>query len=234
MRRSISITFTLLLFVPFILCSCASPQFTKIEVKIPNDFKMNDTEIMEKIPLVAGLFLKSYIKNFIYKGSAEPIPLMQRVSFFMGAPLCAGSERILKNIFKDVVVIYQSEINLFGQNIDVIVTPELSESNLSRQNIDVIVTPELIEIKRFRYNTKMRLIMKWNIASIDGKNIYFNTITGEVEPQPIYKFTASGIEEKQRENMIALINDHFLKAQTDLYSNGWWKKQWWKINANMK
>lgn len=216
MRRSILITFTLLLFVPFILCSCASPQFTKIEVKIPNDFKMNDTEIMEKIPLVAGLFLKSDIKNFIYKGSAEPIPLMQRVSFFMGAPLCAGSERILKNIFKDVVVIDQLE------------------SNLSGQNIDVIVTPELIEIKRFRHNTKMRLTMKWNIVSIDGKNIYFNTITGEVQPQPIYKFTASGMEEKQRENMIALINDHFLKAQTDLYSNGWWKKQWWKINANMK
>jgi hypothetical protein len=203
------------LLILFALCSCASPQFTKIKVTIPNDFKMSATDIRDKIPLTAGLYLKPDLKNFIYRGDASSVPVMSRVSFFMGSPLCIGSERMLRNIFKGVVVIDPLDTNLSSQNIDVIVTPEVI--GISRQQV-----PEQGN------KLNIMLTMKWNVASLDGKNIYYNSITGEIFPKPIYAFMASTITEKEREIMIMLINEHFLKAQNDLYSNTWWKKQWWK------
>lgn len=207
--------------VSLCLCSCVTA-FSKIAVKVPNDFQMTTTEVRDKIPLTAGLYLKPDIRNYLLKGSFG----LAGVSVFVGDALCVGSERMLKNIFRNVVIIDPVEGNLPTKNIDVIVTPEL---------LGISSMPKKTENNNESWWHKpvvSQLTIKWNVVSLDGKNIYFNTIIGEIAPKTVLSQWVSVIEEVARENMIALLNDHFLKAQNDLYSNAWWKNQWWKDSKN--
>jgi hypothetical protein len=193
-----------LFVLSFFLYSCASPQFSRINVSMPKDFELSNAEIKDKIPLRAGLYLKPDMKNYVKKG---PIgSAVTHTSFLMGDALCGGSEKMLRNIFKDVLII------------------DHMESDLSVRNIDVIVTPDLVGMTG-------KLVIKWNIVSLDGKIIYVNTITGEATPKMSWSFTSAGIEEDERNNMLLIVKDQFRKAQDDLYNSGWWKKQWWR-NSN--
>jgi len=208
-----------LLVLLFFLYSCASPQFSKIDISMPKDFEMINTEIKDKIPLRAGLYLKPDIRNYSKKGPIASF--VTHTTFSMGDALSSGSERVLRNIFKDVVIIDQLESDLSTKNIDVIVTPELVGIYGQAKMIDGSKVPKAVN----------QLVMKWNIVSPDGKIIYVNTITGEGLQKLSFSFTSAGIAEDEKNNMLMLIKDQFQKAQEDIYSSGWWKKQWWK-NSN--
>jgi hypothetical protein len=202
----------------FILYSCASPQFSRINVSMPRDFEFSNAEIKDKIPLRAGLYLKPDMKNYVKKGPLGSA--VTHTSFLMGDALCGGSERMLRNIFKDVLVIDHLESDLSARNIDVIVTPDL---------VGITAQNKMVEGSRL-INRVIELVIKWNIVSLDGKSIYVNTITGESPAKASFSFLSSGIEEDERNNMLRVVKDQFRKAQDDLYNNGWWKKQWWKSN----
>lgn len=207
---------TLLIVLSIFMYSCASPQFSRINVSMPKDFQMSNAEVANKIPLRAGLYLSPTIKNYLRRGPLASFVI--HVSFSMGDALSNGSERMLRNIFQDVVIIDQFKNDLSAENIDVVVTPEVVGIFSKGKMPSDSVVPQVI----------LQFVVKWNIVSLDGKNIYMNSITGECLQKKSYSFTSGGIEEDEKNNMLLLIKDQFQKAQDDIYTSGWWKKQWWK------
>jgi len=183
---------------------CVAPLGVRTHVTIPKDVGTRNLEVQEKIPLRAGLYCTPALKNASFTGA--------RAWASMGEALCFGSERVARNIFGHFVLV------------------EDTAADLSKKNVDVVVTPELIEV-RPRTDKEafvMNVVMNWNIASTDGKQIYSTRITGEGTPKVVVAWTQSQLEENFVNSLIPAIQDQFTKAQEDLYSSGWWKNRWWK------
>jgi hypothetical protein len=197
------ICFFISLLLSLCCFACAAPLIT-----LPKDFEMSAQAIKDKIPLNAGLYLKPSFRNYTSKYG---------YTYMMGDALSSGCERMIRNIFQDVILIDEMD------------------TNLSLRNIDVIVVPEVISISYYQlkavegYRTRQgfdRMTIRWDIVSPGGKNIYTTTIANEL----IYESIKSLIitEETGKERMLLLLNNQFRKAQDDIYLGGWWKKQWWR------
>lgn len=188
--------------------ACAAPLIT-----LPKDFEMSAQAVKDKIPLTAGLYLTPYMRNYNPRFGYP---------YSMADALSSGCERMLRNIFNNVVIIDQMDTNLSSKNIDVIVTPEVIALNRQVKALEGYNTRQIV----------YQMIIRWDIVSPGGgKSIYTTTITSEVREEPLYYFLLSTHVEKAKERMILLLNNQFRKAQDDIYLGGWWKKQWWK-NAN--
>lgn len=203
MRKSLTFIFLAVLSLTVISCS-GDPART-----IPRDFGMQNAEIRDKIPLRAGLYLTPSFKNFSYRYAwAHPVYVL----ISMGVALEGGSIRALKNIFKEVVLIDGIDLDPLKEKIDVVVTPEIV----------------MVEVKHgaSTYERDVRTSIKWSIVSVEGKEIYMNTVTGEGS------FKIAMTRSRTRDEAVAgytrALQDHFLKAQDDIYSSKWWTRQWWK------
>lgn len=202
-----------LILVSFPCFGCATG-FTEYHIRLPSDFEMSATAVKDKIPLRAGLYLKPNIKNYVYE-----LPHTTKYSITMGDALSSGCERILRNIFQDVILVDEMNVESLRRNTDIIVTPQLI-GGLSGQ----YKVPEGYDKKK----TVSQMTMQWDIVSHVGKLIYTTSIKGEAIVKPIMSFFASSIREKEKENRLRLLNDLFQKSQDDIYSSGWWKKRWWQ------
>lgn len=197
----------IIFFVIFVsLCSCASPHLT-----ISKDFDIPEKQIDQKIPFRVGLYFTPGFKSY------RQVLYPYNGDFFAGDAFCSGSERILRGIFKDVIL--------------------LDLPNTTQQsNVDIVINPEVIRLDNVQHSNEKEFIFhvdfRWNILSPDGKIIYTNLIKAElVEPAGQVIYFGFESPTKRSENfmqfyMIAIRNQ-FQKAQNDIYSTSWWKDPWW-------
>lgn len=185
------------------LASCATTPMT-----IPKEIDIAATEVSDKIPLKVGLYLSQNVRNAKYLSHVRQI---EGGSFSAGDTLCYGSEKIMKNIFRETTILDSSDV-------------------LSAKSCDVIVSPEVITLdiecygKFLKGNTcAVQTVIKWNIVSPGGKEIYTSTVKGD--DTNIY--VRSGIRMWQQFIEMSIKNS-FQKAQEDIYTSVWWKKQWWE------
>jgi hypothetical protein len=192
-----------------ISCGGGSKGVTRINVPI-DQLKISQTQIENKIPLKAALYLDQNYKDY------------QIGMYHCGNVLSSGAEKILKNLFQEAI------------KIDVIDQP----SNII--DYDIIVMPH---IEKFEYRIVQPLFnasvitqvaIKWRIATSKGIDLYENIIQSDEKRRTVtfidglkthrddYGDTVPAIM------IIEVLNDQFQKTQDDIYSNGWWKKQWWK------
>lgn len=206
----------LIILILNLLLSCATV-FSKLKVIVPKDSELTKGEVENKIPLIVGLYLKPHIKNYTYEGKS-----LDKMYYFttihIGEAFSANSEKMLKNIFQQVVIIDQMDTDLSEKNIDVIVAPEI---------LDITSQFKVPAGEKSR-KLVSQMTIRWDIGSPDGKIIYTTMIMGEAIVKFLKRWTVSANEELEKENMLRLLKDQFSKAQEDIYSNKWWKNQWWK------
>ncbi len=189
------------------LTSCA---LTPTKVTVPKVIDISATEVSNKIPLRAGLYLSQNLRNAKYPLLMEHKLVWGEAS--AGDVLYNSTEKIINNIFQEVIII----------------DPLESTSYPTANKYDVIITPEVVRLD-FSYECPVlscyctvQTEIKWNIVSPEGKEIYVSTIkSDEVKyDKPRDRYVELCIEPSLKNN--------FQKAQEDIYTNGWWKKQWWK------
>lgn len=200
------------------LCSCVT-SFTAFNVTVPKELDLTSGDVRDKIPLRAGLYLNSTFKNYTQETRTPFVPSFHRVTYYMGDALSQNCERMLKNIFQRVVIVEETDI---AKDVDVLIAPEL---------LGMSYQTKVPEGGTSNAQGVQQLKVRWNIASPDGKTIYTTTVTGEA----VYKyrflgFTVASWEAILKEEMLQLVKAHFSQAQDDIYTNTWWKKQWWKNN----
>ncbi len=187
------------------LVSCASSARLIIPIK-----PLDVSPLAEKIPLKAALYL-----NPSYKAAQMPIETRYGATiqnFSVGDALCDASEKMVRNTFREVVMLDQVG-NADDPQYDVIITPQIVK-------FAVEFAPEMIS-----GHYRIENIVKWVVTTPDGKEIYQNTVSSEKITLPrrcstelLYSETTKTIKEQME------------KSQNDLYSNGWWKNPWWKSN----
>jgi hypothetical protein len=195
------------LSIMLFLTSCAMTE----QLTIPKDIDITPIKLSAKIPLRVGLYLSEDFRNATY-----PMHLWQGGYFgsaFAGDALCNSSEKIMQNIFQEVIILDS--------------TKKVSET--TSQRYDVIIAPQIVNLD-YEIRTSgltgwhiVQTVIKWDIASYDGKDIYIGTM----------KSDEIRVKNPGKSGRIELclkpsLKDNFQKAQEDLYTNGWWKKQWWK------
>jgi hypothetical protein len=188
----------------FCLVSCGG----QLRFNVPSD-QVYIAPPEKTIPLKAGLYLSQAFRTtqspYIIRGGKYG-------DVFAGNAVSSGAEKMVRNLFQEVTVL----------------DPIGNASTSTVQNYDVIVTPQ---VEQFEYrhfdeffsgHHKTLIAIKWRIVSPDGKELYQNTIKSD-------EIKATWDERYHPEVIIPVaIKDQFKKAQEDIYSSGWWKKQWWK------
>jgi hypothetical protein len=184
---------TILLWaLSFCLLSCAGKQYS---LKAPRDFQMSATAKENKIPFRAALYTQPVSKVTQGWGTID-----------LEEAFSDGCERMLKNIFREVILIKYTENHKY----------------------DVMVKPEIIKWERESLSTKFWINMDvvWNIYSPRGKTILSNIVKSGVESKVS---AVSTFETKVNEIMagyVAALNDQLLKAQDEIHSGKWWNSQW--------
>lgn len=183
----------------FCLASCATT------MTIPKEIDIAATEVRDKIPLKAALYLSQGFRNAKYLMWGETVPV--------GDALCHGSETIIKNIFREMIVLGSTDV-------------------LSPKSSEVIVTPEVVSLEMSQcpsvflkgMTCSLNTVIKWNIVSPEGKEIYASTVRSD--QANIYRI---GNPRKIQPQFIEMsLKNNFQKAQEDIYTNAWWKTHWWK------
>jgi len=179
---------------------------------IQKDIGLTPAGVSNKIPLKAGLYLTTEFKNARYplRGGHRVLGLPSA-----GDALSSNSENIISDIFQEAVTLGPTEITSasLSQKCDVIITPEVIRLHLEEQ----ATIPGRCVAQTF---------IKWNIVSLDGKEIYVTTIKSD--EIIIYR------HRKVERCIVPALKDNFEKAREDIYSSGWWKKQWWKKGEQEK
>jgi len=196
-------SFSVLLTILFCVVSCGNP----IRMNIPEG-RLNIAPSTKKIPLKAGLFLSQS-----YRNTQTPIAIgaAKAGEINIGQALSSGTEKMMRDLFHEVIVLNEMGIsnNLKDQNCDVIVTPQVELFEL--RHVAVFVSA----------HWKTQNIVNWRVLSPDGQEIYQNRIQS-------VELKIPWLDRERPEAFIEIFKDQLQKAQEDLYSNGWWKKQWWK------
>ncbi len=199
-----SALFFSLLFIILYLSACAAERVT-----LSKDINITSIELGNRIPLKAGLYFSQGFGNAKYHiqtrhGVAEIVSV--------GDALRNSSEKIMRNIFQEIVILDPLDVS----------------ASQSTKEYDVIVAPEVLkmdyEIENVPFKTWfiVHTVIKWHIASPEGKEIYSSTIKSDEVKIDKPKYLEVCIKES--------LENNFQKAQEDIYVNNWWKKQWWKDN----
>lgn len=186
------------------LVSCASDPIRMNILK----GQLDVAPIDKKIPLKAGLYFSP-----AFRTTQTPlfIGATKFGDIYVGEALSDAVEKMMRNLFQEVIVLVDMG----------------NAQNSTIPDYDVFVAPE---VKKFEFRHVPRVftakwatqnIMIWRIASREGRQIYQNEIVSD-------EVRISSFDPKNSESIIQAFRDQLLKAQEDIYSNGWWKKQWWK------
>jgi hypothetical protein len=180
----------------------------------------------DKIPLRVCLYVSTALRtlkvpfargqSFAFR-AGSPGALLLPGDMFIGDLLLRNSEVVAANLFQRVVL----------------VDPTTGSSASAGRSCDVIVTPELVKYES-RYEMHplesnvffAQATMRWTVVSPDGKEIYTSPVNGE--GTALHKPANTRYAETNMECTLRALTDHFQNAQADLYSNAWWKTQWWK------
>jgi hypothetical protein len=173
---------------------CAAPvrMYSDYEIKI-------DAKPTQKIPIRIGLYLTPYFEN--YSRVCHPDTL------YWGEGLSISAKRTLKTVFEDVVLINKMDADLSNQNIQAVITPEITDSQCR------LVTS--------LYEWYCSITCKWTIVDLKGKPMYTNTFIGEYN---LKKFGLSVQRAARKaECMTLAIEDHYNKFLSNLISTKWWE-----------
>lgn len=198
--RKTAIIFSVLIPLVF-LSSCGT---ANNRVILLEDLTIDRPEVRDKIPLKAGLHITSVLKNyshFTYGGEYKVA---------VGEAVTGGSERMLKGIFREVVLLDDGK-DLSWTGVDVVVTPEIASMQW------VWLGPMMV---------KIHIAIKWYIVTLEGKSIYMNTFKSEYRGK--VPFWDESRKKMYAESYTQSFHDHFIMAGEDLYNNRWWAKQWWR------
>lgn len=206
MRAKYKILLSSFLQLSFLLylSACAAERVT-----LSKDINITSIELGNRIPLKAGLYFSQGFGDAKYHIQTRQ-PAGEVVS--VGDALRNSSETIMRNIFQKIVILDPLDVS----------------GSQSTKKYDVIVAPEILrmdyEIESVPFKTWfiVHTIIKWNIASPEGKEIYSSTIKSDEVKIDKPKHLEVCIKES--------LENNFQKAQEDIYVNNWWKKQWWKEN----
>jgi hypothetical protein len=208
LRHTPPLLHILLCLVGLVGCSHVPQHWT-----VPREINVPSTTMRDKIPLYAGLYIAPQLRTLrIPQDSTVPI---ERANIFVGDALAFNAERIVTSIFEGVVI------------LDAMEGPA---SSTGRQ-YDVIVVPQLQRIRNVRGTDGWlaQTVLKWNVLSPDGKEIYLSTIASD-EVTRALGYTNQTMCDNRLAAIVASIQDHFQKARTDLYTSGWWKTPWWRAS----
>jgi hypothetical protein len=170
--------------------------------------QLNVAPIDKKIPLKAELYISP-----AFRTTQTPlfIGATKFGDIYVGEALSDAVEEMVRNLFQEVIILVDTG----------------NAQNSTLPDYDVLVVPE---VKKFEFRHVPRgftakwatqNIIIWSITSQKGRQIYQNEIVSD-------EVRISSFDPKNPESIIQSFKDQLLKAQEDLYSNGWWKKQWWK------
>jgi len=209
-----------LIFIAF-LSSCGyllgySPLWphSRINIVVPKDFEIQLPERHRIIPLRVGLYLSTKFKNYTLLDFSGDVNINPRPGdIFIGEALSSGCERMLKNLFTEIIIIDPLEANFSNKNIDIIIIPEVVK---------------IITVVKKNWTTApssfwVQTIIKWNTFSCNGDYIYVNTIKAEGIQTFEYPYYYEARQEDLTKGYILAIQDQLRKAQEDLYSNKWWE-----------
>lgn len=197
------------LFVVVLLSSCAT-SVTRVQVAARNDFELSNKPVDKKIPLHAALYIDPQIINYEYFGQ----PYMEPGNITPGAALLSASEKTLKNVFDNVILLESATDTEWKRSADVLVRAEsVKMLYLNKPKKDSALFHNVIQTS-----------MKWTIVNSQNITLYTNVIISEAEMKTIYCFTISCMEEEMRNHLVEPIKVHFQKTQDELYSSGWWKE----------
>jgi hypothetical protein len=155
---------------------------------------MTATAKENKIPLRAALYLETV------PAIAEGWGTMD-----LDKAYSSGCERMLKNIFREVVLIKQ----------------------VKKQEFDVLVKPRIFRWDRSAVGTRFWVYMDvvWVVLSPEGKTIYSNAVKNAIEHNVSALSTSETKVNDIMTGYVMALNDQLLQAQDDLYSSKWWTRQ---------
>jgi hypothetical protein len=182
-------------------------------VTVQKEIGFTPATITNKIPLKGGLYLTNEFRKAQY-------PMRAKQMVFgvasVGDALTNNTEKLISDIFQETMTLDRTEI---------------TSAPLS-QKCDVVITPEVVRL-HFEVESTIparaiiQTIIKWNIVSPEGKEIYSTTIKSD-------DITVSRPRGKEERSIVQSLRDNFEKAREDIYGSGWWKKQWWKKEGHDK
>ena len=131
-------------------------------------------------------------------------------------------------------LIEQASANTFKERT--LVSGKETPDALSAMSIDAVVSVKLIAVGGSDIEVSMRpvpfghameayVILRWDIASLDGRPVYFCQVRGQ--GQNTVHWGLGAVEDRRQTYIIAL-RDHFQKAQKEIVSSGWWKDSSWR------
>jgi hypothetical protein len=164
----------------------------------------------EVVPLSVGLHIDEGIKN-LYRDSPQ-----RNLMYIRGKTLSALITRASAKTFKKQTLVSGKE------------TPQ----ELSAKKIEAVVSVKLMAIAgvgsaepvRWGRTVDAYVTLRWDIASLDGKPVYFCEVMGQGKETVPWGYGA----QERRDVYIAALRDHFAKAHKEIVSSGWWKDRSWR------
>lgn len=190
MRKSV-----ILPFMAFLLVVCGCAPFT-----VPANVQVHRPAASQLVPLRVALCLPQQFKTYAFIGNKGGQP----IRILIGDALAAGAERSMREVFKEVVIV--EDLNL----------------DLTARNISVIIAPEIVEIDNRvnGFGWDSLVASKWTIKGQDGRLLYVNTVTGKGQYKAFT--TAFSLREHLVKSMIPAVEDHYNKLTAHLLSVKWW------------
>ena len=190
MRKSV-----ILPFMAFLLVVCGCAPFT-----VPANVQVHRPAASQLVPLRAALYLPQQFKSYVFIGNKGGQP----IRILIGDALVAGAEQSMREVFKEVVIV--DDLNL----------------DLSARNFYIIISPEIVEIDNRvnGFGWDSLVASKWTIKGQDGRLLYVNTVTGKGQYKAFT--TAFSLREHLVKSMIPAVEDHYNKLTAHLLSMKWW------------
>ena len=181
----------IVLAILLILSGCTYTSQITRDLNIP-------VQEVKKIPLRVGLYMSPNFLNYTYKESR----LAEKFVFPLGETFRAGSEKIVKMAFQDVVILSALDEAII-EKLKIVISPQI-------QAVDI-----MFPMWGWGY-LKSTVIIKWTAIDPTEKIIWVNTFEGESK---IKGKTVKNI----RNSLQVAIEDHFSKAYEGIISSTWWK-----------
>ena len=182
-RITASVTAFILMLVVVLLfvAGCGIPPWADFHIEPPAP---------TKIPLRVGLYLSPAFRSYYHTYQGIP-------TYPMGGAMSNISERALKAVFQEVVVLDEKAFDLAKNDVRAVISPEM------------VATENTWSV--------FRITCKWTIASTDGKILYVNTFTGDGNDNSFVGNTRIG------KAMANATKDMFQKFLSHMTSVKWWE-----------
>lgn len=147
---------------------------------------------VSQVPLRVGLYMNPRFRNYLNYESHI---------ISLGEGLTSGAEMALRKVFKEVVVVNETDSDMSSQDIRAIISPEIVDSQIGG-----LFPP-----------SRSRIVCKWTITGADGKIYYLNTITGVGVDSSFVGAT------RISRSMMFAAGDMFEKFLTHMLATKWWE-----------